>query len=787
VATLVTALMFLSGLTTLVYGVVWVRALGPVVGDSLWATAGIVALIVSGVAVGRALVTRWLGRIRHHLRWTAFAQTLAAVAALSSAPALELVGAMTARLGPEPLAGLGLPLMGRLLAAEAFLLLPAAAMGATLPLLMCRVGGDRLLDRVSRLYTAQAAGAVVGVLLTGYLGLPALGGRGTLSAAAVLGLLTAAVALCIERRAAVVPFQRVGGGEPRAGWACLLYPAIFGLVTTTAVTLWARIFLLPFGGRVYAVVDALAICLLGLAIGGTLSRLARSEARRALARWQVALAFALVSEIPLLWHFAGILGWLTATIRPVGFAGVQVTGILAVTIVLLPAGIAMGVSFPLAVSVCTVGSPDEGRVGTAAAAHAVGGTCGVAAGPFVLVPVLGTQVSLLILVVCSAVVAWVLATQRVVRRLAVSVVGLALVFLFAIPPRAIVDGLSTKTEGAVETMREDASGTVVVRRVESGHGIWRSLELNGATLADSSPALRATRQLQTEVSMLLVERPERVLDIGFGTGVTAWAAARRRAGSVTVVEPSPGLLRVSDAAFGQINHGVLHDPGVKVWLNDGRNALLTTSERFDVILSDAAHPVVAGSSAFYTREYFELCRRHLRPGGVVSMWLPMYSLSVASYATIVRAFWEVFPNACIWYDPLALSASTVVTGSTEPGPIRVRWRAIDDSHDTVTAAEDGVRRADDLAAMLLLGPGNVAYLVDGEPPHVDDFPTVEYRSGRLLDRERSWLENFRALYAARARACPVADFPGDWNAVVAARDRLVAAQLRALGARVAAR
>ncbi|MFN3414322.1 MAG: spermidine synthase, partial [Thermoanaerobaculum sp.] len=87
----------------------------------------------------------------------------------------------------------------------------------------------------------------------------------------------------------------------------------------------------------------------------------------------------------------------------------------------------------------------------------------------------------------------------------------------------------------------------------------------------------------------------------------------------------------------------------------GRNVLLATRERFDVILSDSIHPVFAGNSSLYTREYFELCRDRLNPGGVVSMWLPLYSLRTDSYLAILRAFWEVFPNTVVWYNPNVLN------------------------------------------------------------------------------------------------------------------------------------
>jgi len=222
-------------------------------------------------------------------------------------------------------------------------------------------------------------------------------------------------------------------------------------------------------------------------------------------------------------------------------------------------------------------------------------------------------------------------------------------------------------------------------------------------------------------------------------------------------------------------------------LNDGRNALLAMDERFDAILSDSIHPVYAGNSTLYTREYFELCHSRLAPGGVVSMWLPMYSLSTDSYLSILRAFWEVFPGSAVWYSPLVLNEFTVVTGGSEVGPLHVGWSRLGDPALAPTLAEAGAGTPAELAGTLLLGPREVAALVAEVAPHVDDLPEVEYRSGRLLDREASWYANFVTLHAARARANPYAAFPGDWGLVVAARDEMLDAHVRALAARIAAR
>ncbi|TAM51093.1 MAG: methyltransferase domain-containing protein [Acidobacteria bacterium] len=786
-AALVTVLFFISGVVALAYEVVWVRALGLVVGNSLWAATAVVAAYMGGMALGSALVARWAGRIRRHLRLYAAAEAATALVALATSPALAVLQRVAAGLGPAPLAGWGLPLAGRFGLAWTFLAVPTVAMGASLPLLVARVGqGGPLARRVGRLYAANTFGAVAGTVIAAFVALPALGERATLAAFACLGAVVAGAAWLAE---AAVPPAVAAPGAAKAGArrAWLVYPAFFGFVALASELVWTRVLLLHLGSRVYAFAVILAVYLAGIAAGAALVRRRVRDPRRALAGCQIAVGVAMALQIPLFARIGDVLGWLAEHGRFTTFAGVQLGLAVAVAAALALPTMAFGASFPLAVAAYPAAVPVEARTGEVAAANTAGAIAGTILAPLVLVPLVGSQTLILALGGASAVAGALLASSRAVRAAGWAVAALLAVEAALAPAGAVLRGAAVVSDGTVETISESASATVVVHRITDGRGTWRSLELNGVNVAGTSPELRAIQRLQGHLPLLLDADPERVLHIGFGAGGTAWAVAQHPVKEITVAEISPEVLAVSNSVFADVNRHVLDDPRVRVVLNDGRNVLLATRETFDVILSDSIHPVWAGNSTLYTREYFELCRKHLRPGGVVSMWLPLYSLTTGSYLAIVRAFSDVFPSTCIWYDPVVLNEFTVVTGSTAPGPVRLRWGAISDPRLAPTLAEAGVQSPRDLAAMLLLGPRDVAALVADTLPHVDDFPEVEYGSGRMLDRNGSWLDNMRVLWAARTRVDPFADCPGGFAAAAAARDRAVRDELRQLSRRVARR
>jgi hypothetical protein len=292
--------------------------------------------------------------------------------------------------------------------------------------------------------------------------------------------------------------------------------------------------------------------------------------------------------------------------------------------------------------------------------------------------------------------------------------------------------------------------------------------------------LLAVQQLQGNRPLLQTTNLGRVLHVGFGSGGTCWAVSRFPVQRIDVVEISPEVLRASDTYFSDINHGVLDHPRVEVIINDGRNYLLATDARYDAILSDSIHPLFAGNSTLYTREYFEMCRSHLNPGGVASMWLPLYSLDQGSFLRILRAFIDVFPRTAIWYDITTVNEFAVVTGLVEPGPIEIAWDRMHRAAVAESLAIAGVHSKDDLKANLLLGPAEAAKLTARVPPFVDDLPYVEYTAGRLLARDQTWLANLKLLMAARTTAYLFAGEPENWQQISARRDEAIARTIESL-------
>jgi spermidine synthase len=124
--------------------------------------------------------------------------------------------------------------------------------------------------------------------------------------------------------------------------------------------------------------------------------------------------------------------------------------------------------------------------------------------------------------------------------------------------------------------------------------------------------------------------------------------------------------------FHEQHYDVLDDPRTHMVYDDARHYVLTTPEKFDIITSDPIHPFVKGSATLYSKEYFEMVRAKLNPGGVVTQWVPLYESDANTVKSEIATFFDVFPNGTIWANELSGGGYDIVLlGQAEPARIDV--------------------------------------------------------------------------------------------------------------------
>jgi spermidine synthase len=246
------------------------------------------------------------------------------------------------------------------------------------------------------------------------------------------------------------------------------------------------------------------------------------------------------------------------------------------------------------------------------------------------------------------------------------------------------------------------------------------------------------------LSALLHRKPRSVLVVGCGAGVTAGSfVLHPEVERIVICEIEPLIPQVVAAFFAQENYDVIHDPRVEVVYDDARHFILTTREKFDVITSDPIHPWVKGAATLYTKEYFELCKQHLNPGGVVTQWVPLYESDDATVKSEIATFFDAFSNGTIWSNDVnGQGYDVVLAGWPEPAPIHVaalqqRLGRKDHAQVIQSLEEVGFKEVIELLATYAGRAKDLSPWLEGAEINRDRNLRLQYLAGMGVNADRS--------------------------------------------------
>jgi len=756
---LLTLSAFCSGSAALTLELLWGRELALTFGSSQYAVATVLTGFMLGIGVG-AGVGGWLAdRTRRPALLVARIElALVIVGPLWSLGLLHLPS-LAARILPTAEDATRWPfLLGRLAIGVILLLLPASLMGAGLPLLARAAARNvpELHHGIGRLLAATTLGGVAGAVATGLALIPAGGIPAAAAAAAAANLGAAVVAVAAQRRTGA---SVVGDGAgtsvrhwPGRQWLLLPAAALSGALVLAGETIWHRALLMVMANSTATLTLLLAITLAGLGIGAALASPLLTRGRP-LGWWSIlqsVAALLLVCQALFLPQIA-----LAARLfRPdTGWPRVLVPPLVVGGSLILPVTIILGAAWPLLLAAATPRIVDGGRrLGAMGVVNSLGAGLGAAAAGFLVLPALGFGRSLLLLAGCHAAMASAASdTRRYWIRLASagSSVFLIIMAIFgprfaAVPLPSMVDDADTK----VVEYRESPAGTVVVTE-HLPTGALSMFVDNNAVIGSSYDAIKIVRMLGL-VPALLHPDPSNVLVIGYGAGVTtATVAAVPGVEHIDVAEIVPGVVTAA-GLFSDLNHRVDQDPRVRMVSNDGRNLLQLGRATYDVITCDPVHPLY-GSAPLYSLDYFDLCRRRLRPGGIVCQYLPLHRMPTSEFRRTMATFAAAFEETWVLF---GLGHAMLVGGDGALDLDWQRWRR----------TLDGFERPDDLAASALATPGQIAALIQLGPeasrrvaagaPSTDLHPRLEFLAPAAY-QPGLWTANARLLVEAYQSPLPL--------------------------------
>jgi spermidine synthase len=645
-------------------------------------------------------------------------------------------------------------------------------------------------------YAGYIAGAVLGCLLAGFFLLRLYDMPTATYTAVAVNTAVALVALAIaskspwqtnEDETEKRPIKTVAG---KAG----VYIAIglSGLGALGAEVIWTRLLSLTLGATVYTFSIILAMFLLGLGIGSSAgawwARWVKNP-RAALGACQLLVASAVA--LGAFMTTRSIPYWPIDVIQTTQQAGpwyVFFLDLVRTVCVVLPAAILWGASFPLALAAVAGPGQDPGRmVGGVYAVNTVGAIIGSLSFSMLVIPFGGTQWGQRYLIILPAIAAFaalwplIMPSDQADRRfrtwkLAGVTAGLAIISWLTIsvsvmPWFAVAFGrlgpiqVSNCIPGVVaeqDIPSKNSENTDARYCLYSGEGMNVSvavtksttgyLYFHGAGKVQASSSLIDMRlqRMLGHLSVLARPDPDNVKDVlvvACGAGVTAGSfVPYPNIERITICDIEPLVPKIVTPMFGDQNYHIVdgiakENPKriagkeVRVVYDDGRHYIRTLpkEKKFDIITSDPIDPWVKGCAALNTVEYYEMCKAHLNPGGVMSLWIPIYESDEETIKSVLSTFFQVFPNGMIFSNDLAGQGyDAVLLGQVEPTRID-----LDKLHETLNSPSYAPVKQ----SLMEVGFGAVSKTAEWDPIAYGnaEIDLLAQYAGRAADLDK-WME-----------------------------------------------
>ena len=745
-------IFFASGISGLIYQVVWLRMLSRTTGVTIHATAIVVAAFMAGLALGSFFFGRFIDKRDDPLRVYAWLELLVAATALliptmfsAAIPVYSFVYQAT---------GESVTITALVIGAVSFvtLMLPTALMGGTLPVLTAHlVRKDyRFGLNLSILYGINTLGAVIGVLLSGFIIIGLFGETVAIYTGVVINLLVALQAYLLHARDSSgsdekLPDQRLETKQIISPYPAnirgfvLLGFAFSGFTSLAYEVIWTRQLILFLENSIYAFAGMLAVFLAGISLGSmSISRIVDRLEKPLLyfGVLELAIAFISVTNLYLFspldaMFVAGQRGWMLP--------------IVATVIVVFPITFAFGLILPIAGRCYAETTQKTGSwVGRLYGFNTAGCIAGSLLAGFLMIPLIGCTHTVILLAALNACLGLVMlwlepAGSRIAKRSGVLLcLALCVLMVKALGEDPFLATIKNRiSEGRISRYQKNSSWGQNAKIFFHKEGIegtvtafaWGGLKqlwLNGIGMTH----LCTETKLMAHLPLMLASDPRELLVVCFGMGTTVKSAAIYPNLSVTAVE----LVSETFETFKFFHPDamdLLTRESIRLLANDGRNHLLLSPKKYDVITVDPAPPIWSARTVnLYTSEFFQLCKSRLNDGGVMCLWFPGSTRD--NEMSLVRTFIEVFPRCTVWKGPNLWGFYLI--GTLRSMPFDEMVTRIDDAFKNRMMVEDLEEynkkcvNAEQLKRLLVLSENETGILreVSKTPMITDDFPLTEF-------------------------------------------------------------
>ncbi|NIA29635.1 MAG: MFS transporter, partial [Actinobacteria bacterium] len=757
-------LFFLSGAAGLIYQLVWVRKLVLIFGNTTYATASILTAFMGGLALGSYLIGKHADRIKTPLKFYAYLEFgigASAVAILfffipiSDAVYVWLFHA----LGNNSL----IFNIVRFLLSIIILIIPTTLMGGTLPVIskyFIKMSDD-FGKRLGRLYGFNTLGAVIGAFLTGFLLISAFGVNTTLWIAVFLNLAIGITAFLLDDKKMEISsakkkphdngsshknqYQTIHTDEisrysQRTAKLAVWMFGIAGFVSLAYEVVFTRALIFFISSTTFSFTIILVTFLTGISLGSFVMSRWVDRLKRLLlwfSIFEIIIAVTAVLTIPLFLNLTLVQNAILAKINANNWNYVSLLLFASASIILILPTFFMGAVFPIVNRIYVKNITEIGQgVGIVYMANTIGAIFGSFMSGFIILPLIGLNNTILVLAIINltiAVVLFFLENKLSARRMtgyifpAAAVAAFCVIVLFTFTNKPLY--LSTAGFQGTRLLhhKDTAAATISVLEKKDQVNIWgrnvRYLNVNGHNTAHTTFSDMIIHKMLAHLPMLLTPDPKEVLVVGFGFGNTC-----RSFLDYDFVEKVDCVELVSHEKktakyFKPENKGVFEDKRFNFIVNDGRNYILATQKKYDVISINSVDPKF--SPTLYTEDFYELCRAKLNADGQLIVWLPIYGMTLEEVQALVKSFIDVFPNSSLWYNNPEHLLLCGIKGNYFINLARVK-RRIESPAISASLGEIHLNDPYTFLSTFFCGRKMLHKFAGSVLSHSDNFPVVEF-------------------------------------------------------------
>jgi len=644
---------FGSGFLALVYELCWIRKASLVFGATSFALSTVLGVFFAGLALGSYLSGRYARLTTRPLRAYAVIELALGIVAVATPILFRFADHVFGWLYPLVFDHFWAVCLVRLVLVAAILLPPSVLIGATLPLI-CRSfvrARGQVQRSVGLLYGVNTLGAAFGCAICGFVLLPKWGADATLYYGGACNLAVAGVAWLAARwNGAVQPcnpdvavrslewhvdLSKVAG---RNALGTVFF--LTGFVALGHEIVWARFLSLLMYNTVYTYTLTLTVILAGIVLGSLLAAsplLQTSRPAALLGGLQAAIAVTVLGTLFLpveywqAWRNPDSVAWQLALIA----------------LIMLPSATLSGAAFPIAARLATHRADETAAsVGWLAGVNTCGGVVGSLLIGFGALPAFGLYATVLTTTAASvigALIAWWWIDQRLPWRTKTSLSAIAcgLWLLVPLASRTQLPADYLAPRNNLVEVREGLSGHIAVVRADEGH---LRLEIDRLWQGEN----RHTHQVvAAHLPMALHDNPRRILVVGLGPGQTASRFLMYPIEQLDCVEIERELLTLLPKYFGG---AWLRDPRVRCIVEDGRNFVWHTDQRYDVISIEVGQAFRPGVAPFYTHDFYKRAKDKLRAGGLLTQFVSLEFFNCEELRSVVGTFADVFPACALFHN-----------------------------------------------------------------------------------------------------------------------------------------